>query len=296
MGKKDRLKNGLDALFEDNFHEIDENNSNDVGSIKMVRISLLEPNKEQPRHEFDAEKLAELSANIAEHGVLQPLLVRPLDNGSYQIVAGERRWRASRMAGLKEVPVYIKDLTDIQVAQVSIVENIQREDLNPIEEAEAYNRLSSEFKMTHDAIANTVGKSRSQISNSLRLLKLSKPVQKMLIDGKIATGHAKILVAIEDKENQEALAEKISEQNLTVRELEKVILEAQNNNDKKAKSKPKKKKESKQDPFLVEAQIALETLLSRKVSVATEKSGGITMKVDFSDIDDFKSCILKLKT
>lgn len=296
MGKKDRLKNGLDALFEDNFHEIDENNSNDVGSIKMVRISLLEPNKEQPRHEFDAEKLAELSANIAEHGVLQPLLVRPLDNGSYQIVAGERRWRASRMAGLREVPVYIKDLTDIQVAQVSIVENIQREDLNPIEEAEAYNRLSSEFKMTHDAIANTVGKSRSQISNSLRLLKLSKPVQKMLIDGKIATGHAKILVAIEDKENQEALAEKISEQNLTVRELEKFILETQNNNDKKAKSKPKKKKESKQDPFLVEAQIALETLLSRKVSVATEKSGGITMKVDFSDIDDFKSCISKLKT
>lgn len=296
MGKKDRLKNGLDALFEDNFHETDENNSNDVGSIKMVRISLLEPNKEQPRHEFDAEKLAELSANIAEHGVLQPLLVRPLDNGSYQIVAGERRWRASRMAGLKEVPAYIKDLTDIQVAQVSIVENIQREDLNPIEEAEAYNRLSSEFKMTHDAIANTVGKSRSQISNSLRLLKLSKPVQKMLIDGKIATGHAKILVAIEDKENQEALAEKISEQNLTVRELEKVILESQNNNDKKAKSKPKKKKESKQDPFLVEAQIALETLLSRKVSVATEKNGGITMKVDFSDIDDFKSCISKLKT
>lgn len=296
MGKKDRLKNGLDALFEDNFHEIDENNSNDVGSIKMVRISLLEPNKEQPRHEFDAEKLAELSANIAEHGVLQPLLVRPLDNGSYQIVAGERRWRASRMAGLKEVPVYIKDLTDIQVAQVSIVENIQREDLNPIEEAEAYNRLSSEFKMTHDAIANTVGKSRSQISNSLRLLKLSKPVQKMLIDGKIATGHAKILVAIENKENQEALAEKISEQNLTVRELEKFILETQNNNDKKTKSKPKKKKESKQDPFLVEAQIALETLLSRKVSVATEKSGGITMKVDFSDIDDFKSCISKLKT
>lgn len=296
MGKKDRLKNGLDALFEDNFHEIDENNSNDVGSIKMVRISLLEPNKEQPRHEFDAEKLAELSANIAEHGVLQPLLVRPLDNGSYQIVAGERRWRASRMAGLKEVPAYIKDLTDIQVAQVSIVENIQREDLNPIEEAEAYNRLSSEFKMTHDAIANTVGKSRSQISNSLRLLKLSKPVQKMLIDGKIATGHAKILVAIEDKENQEALAEKISEQNLTVRELEKFILESQNNNDKKAKSKPKKKKESKQDPFLVEAQIALETLLSRKVSVATEKSGGITMKVDFSDVDDFKSCISKLKT
>lgn len=296
MGKKDRLKNGLDALFEDNFHEIDENNSNDVGSIKMVRISLLEPNKEQPRHEFDAEKLAELSANIAEHGVLQPLLVRPLDNGSYQIVAGERRWRASRMAGLKEVPVYIKDLTDIQVAQVSIVENIQREDLNPIEEAEAYNRLSSEFKMTHDAIANTVGKSRSQISNSLRLLKLSKPVQKMLIDGKIATGHAKILVAIENKENQEALAEKISEQNLTVRELEKFILETQNSNDKKAKSKPKKKKESKQDPFLVEAQIALETLLSRKVSVATEKSGGITMKVDFSDIDDFKSCISKLKT
>ena len=118
----------------------------------------------------------------------------------------------------------------------------------------------------------------------------------MLIDGKIATGHAKILVTIEDKENQEALAEKISEQNLTVRELEKVILESQNNNDKKAKSKPKKKKESKQDPFLVEAQIALETLLSRKVSVATEKNGGITMKVDFSDIDDFKSCISKLKT
>ena len=150
--------------------------------------------------------------------------------------------------------------------------------------------------MTHDAIANTVGKSRSQISNSLRLLKLSNHVQKMLIDGNISTGHAKILVAIEDKENQKVLAEKISEQNLTVRELEKFISETQNDNGKKSKTKSEKKKEPKQDPFLVEAQIALETLLSRKVSVVAEKNGGITMKVDFSDIDDFKSCISKLKT
>lgn len=294
MGKKDRLKNGLDALFEDNFHEKQEA-SNDQNSIRMVRVSLLEPNKDQPRREFDDEKLAELSANIAEHGVLQPILVRPLENGSYQIVAGERRWRASRMAGLKEVPVYIKELTDIQVAQVSLVENIQREDLNPIEEAEAYSRLSTDFKMTHDEISKTVGKSRSQISNSMRLLKLSDKVQKYLIDGKITTGHAKILAAVESENDQENLAKTIFDNNLTVRDLENFINESESNDSTKNNKKAKKKKIQKTDPFLVEAQLALETLLSRKVSVLNEKNGEVTLKVTFSDSDDFKNCLAKLK-
>lgn len=293
MGKKDRLKNGLDALFEDNFHEKEEKSDEQSESIKMVRVSLLEPNKDQPRREFDAEKLEELSKNIAEHGVLQPILVRPMENGSYQIVAGERRWRASRLAGLKEVPVYIKELSNIQVAQVSLVENIQREDLNPIEEAEAYSRLASEFKMTHDEISKTVGKSRSQISNSLRLLKLAPKVQKMLIDGSLATGHGKVLAAVDSMETQENLAKTIVENNFSVRELEQFISETQkSSNDKKPK--PKKKKALKTDTVLIQAQLALEEFLSRKVSVIGEKNGEVTLKVTFSDSDDFFNCMGKL--
>lgn len=295
MGKKERIKNGLDALFEDNFHESYENPSGkEKGSVKMVRVSLIEPNKNQPRREFDQAKLLELASNIAQHGVLQPILVRPMNNGGYQIVAGERRWRASRIAELKEVPVYIKDLTDFQVAQVALVENLQRENLNPVEEAEAYNRLCDEYKMTHEDIARTVGKSRSQISNSLRLLKLSGEVKEMLKNGEISSGHAKVIASIEDKEKQTFFAKTAVEKAMSVRVFEKFVAD----ND-KAKTKKKKinseKRIDRTDTYLTEVKIALEKEYGRKTVINKGKNGEIIMQVTFSDMDDFKTEISKIK-
>lgn len=295
MGKKERMKNGLDALFEDNFHESYENSDGkEKDSVKMVRVSLIEPNKNQPRREFDQAKLLELASNIAQHGVLQPILVRPMNNGGYQIVAGERRWRASRIAELKEVPVYIKDLTDFQVAQVALVENLQRENLNPVEEAEAYSRLCDEYKMTHEDIARTVGKSRSQISNSLRLLKLSGEVKEMLKNGEISSGHAKIIASIEDKDKQTFFAKTAIEKAMSVRAFEKFVADNDTAKTKKKKNNPEKKTD-RTDTYLTEVKIALEKEYGRKTVINKGKNGEIIMQVTFSDMDDFKNEISKIK-
>lgn len=295
MGKKERMKNGLDALFEDNFHESYENSDGkEKDSVKMVRVSLIEPNKNQPRREFDQAKLLELASNIAQHGVLQPILVRPMNNGGYQIVAGERRWRASRIAELKEVPVYIKDLTDFQVAQVALVENLQRENLNPVEEAEAYSRLCDEYKMTHEDIARTVGKSRSQISNSLRLLKLSGEVKEMLKNGKISSGHAKIIASIEDKDKQTFFAKTAVEKAMSVRAFEKFVADNDTAKTKKKKNNSEKRTD-RTDTYLTEVKIALEKEYGRKTVINKGKNGEIIMQVTFSDMDDFKNEISKIK-
>lgn len=295
MGKKERMKNGLDALFEDNFHESYENfDGKEKDSVKMVRVSLIEPNKNQPRREFDQAKLLELASNIAQHGVLQPILVRPMNNGGYQIVAGERRWRASRIAELKEVPVYIKDLTDFQVAQVALVENLQRENLNPVEEAEAYSRLCDEYKMTHEDIARTVGKSRSQISNSLRLLKLSGEVKEMLKNGEISSGHAKIIASIEDKDKQTFFAKTAVEKAMSVRAFEKFVADNDTAKTKKKKNNSEKRTD-RTDTYLTEVKIALEKEYGRKTVINKGKNGEIIMQVTFSDMDDFKNEISKIK-
>lgn len=292
MAKKDRMKYGLDVLFEDNFHEIDADLQKKTDSVKMVRVSLLEPNKNQPRREFDQAKLLELASNIAQHGVLQPILVRPLENGSYQIVAGERRWRASRLAELKEVPVYIKELSDFQVAQAALVENLQRENLNPVEEAEAYNSLCEEFSMTHEDIARTVGKSRSQISNSLRFLKLSDDVKELLKAGSISSGHAKIIASVEDKDKQSFLAKSAVEKEMTVRAFEKFV--AGNSAEKPEKSKKTKEKTKTEDPYLLELKLALEKEYGRKTVITKGKKGEITMQITFSDMNDLKSAMAKI--
>lgn len=295
MGKKERMKNGLDALFEDNFHESYENSDGkEKDSVKMVRVSLIEPNKNQPRREFDQAKLLELASNIAQHGVLQPILVRLMNNGGYQIVAGERRWRASRIAELKEVPVYIKDLTDFQVAQVALVENLQRENLNPVEEAEAYSRLCDEYKMTHEDIARTVGKSRSQISNSLRLLKLSGEVKEMLKNGEISSGHAKIIASIEDKDKQTFFAKTAVEKAMSVRAFEKFVADNDTAKTKKKKNNSEKRTD-RTDTYLTEVKIALEKEYGRKTVINKGKNGEIIMQVTFSDMDDFKNEISKIK-
>ena len=189
-----------------------------------VRISQVEPNKEQPRKYFDEDALIELSESIKQYGVLQPLLVQKKDN-YYEIIAGERRWRAAKLAGVKEVPVVIKDYSDQEVMEIALIENIQREDLNPIEEAQAYQRLIKDYRLKQDEVAEKVSKSRAAITNSLRLLKLDKRVQEMVMEGKVSNGHARTIISIEDGDKQYAIAQKIFDEKLSVREVEKLMRE-----------------------------------------------------------------------
>ena len=250
MAKKSKMDRGLDSLFFDN--SIDEIARSDSESVKnddgengisTVRISLIEPDKNQPRSEFDEDALNELAENIRQHGVLQPILVRPLDNGGYKIVAGERRWRAARLAGLDEIPVYIKELTDLEAAEISLIENIQRENLNPIEEAIAYKRLLNEFNLKQDEVAERVSKSRTAVTNSMRLLKLCDKVQQMVIDDMISTGHARALLGITDEEKQYTLAQKIFDEKISVRDTEKLVKKMQKQKNAPAKEvNPEKKK------------------------------------------------------
>ena len=202
MAKKSALGKGLGALML-------ENTTEDMVATNTLPISEITPNKDQPRKTFDEAALDELAESIKQHGVLQPLLVRPLPNGGYQLVAGERRWRASRRAGLREVPVVVKELTDTETMEIAIIENLQREDLNPIEEAQAYKRLLTEFNLKQDEVAERVSKSRTAVTNSMRLLKLCDDVQKMVIDNMISTGHARALISIEDEKQQYEIAKKI---------------------------------------------------------------------------------------
>ena len=192
-----------------------------------VKISQVGPNKDQPRKQFDEDALMELSDSIKQFGIIQPLVVQE-KNGFYEIIAGERRWRAAKMAGLKEVPVIIKNYTDLEIVEISLIENIQRENLNPIEEALAYKRLLEEFHLKQDEVAERVSKSRTAVTNSMRLLKLTKEVQQMLIDDMLSTGHARALLAIEDPEKQYSLAQKIFDEKLSVRETEKLVKKIQN--------------------------------------------------------------------
>ncbi|MCD8095645.1 MAG: ParB/RepB/Spo0J family partition protein [Ruminococcus sp.] len=212
MAKKERLKNGLDMLFEDHEQEslAEENQA-------TLRISLIEPDKNQPRVSFDEESLKELADNISLHGVLQPILVRPIDGG-YKIVAGERRWRAARLAGLEEIPVVIKELDDLQAAQISLVENLQREDLDPIEEASAYRRLMDDYGMTQEQVAKSVGKSRSAIANSVRLLNLPDHIKKALSEKKITVGHARAMCGVSGDRLREMFT--LAMEGSSVREIE----------------------------------------------------------------------------
>ena len=189
-----------------------------------VRISQVEPNKEQPRKYFDEDALIELSESIKQYGVLQPLLVQKKDD-YYEIIAGERRWRAAKLAGVKEIPVVIKDYSDQEVMEIALIENIQREDLNPIEEAQAYQRLIKDYRLKQDEVAEKVSKSRAAITNSLRLLKLDKRVQEMVMEGKLSNGHARTIISIEDGDKQYAIAQKIFDEKLSVREVEKLMRE-----------------------------------------------------------------------
>lgn len=273
--KKSGLGRGLSSLLADNSLE-------ETSGAQSVMLSLMdiEPNKDQARKIFDEAALSELADSIAQHGVLQPLLVRPMIGGGYQLVAGERRWRASRIAGLTQVPVVIKELSDTEAAVISLIENLQREDLNPVEEALGYASLIKDFNLTQEEAAEKVGKSRPAVANALRLLKLPEAVLDMVRENKLSAGHAKVLVALDDEKLIISTAEFIIEKKLSVRETEKLV-----------KSLTAEKKEPKKAPsrhtFFDEVELSLNNSLGRKAKVITKngKESG-TLEIAFYDKDD----------
>ncbi len=284
--KKRGLGRGIDFLLQDNSPE-----DSDGSSSVMLKISDIEPNKNQARKNFDDEALSELADSISKHGVLQPLLVRPLAGGGYQLIAGERRWRASRLAGLAQVPVIIKPLSDEEAAVISLIENLQREDLDPVEEAKGYHSLITEYGLTQEQAAERVGKSRPAVANSLRILKLPDEVLSLISSGELSAGHAKALAGIEDRRALIQLAKTAAEKGLSVRETEKLA---------KALSKtktPQKSKQARRDSFFDEVELSLNNSLGRKAKVVTtgKKENG-TLEIDFYDKDDLARIVRALSS
>lgn len=283
--KKGGLGRGLDALFADNSIE-------EIASTSAVKLKIMdiEPNRDQPRKIFDEDALAELADSIAKHGVIQPLLVRPMPDGSYQLVAGERRWRASRMAGLTEVPVVIKELSDDEAMALALIENLQREDLNAIEEAQGIKALMDTLSLTQDEAAERVGKSRPAVANALRLLKLPNSVIALVSDGKLSPGHARALLGFKDEQDIIETADLIIEKGLTVRDVEKLV--KKRNKESKAE-KPAARRASYYD----EVELALTDFLGRKVKVGTKpgKESGV-LEIDFFDKDDLTRLADALKS
>ena len=246
----------------------------------IVDINKVEPNREQPRKNFDEDALLELAESIKQFGLLQPILVQDRKT-YYEIIAGERRWRASKIAGLKEVPVIIRNYTEQEIVEISLIENIQREDLNPIEEAQAYKRLMTEFNLKQDEIAERVSKSRTAVTNSMRLLKLCDEVQQMIINDMISTGHARAIISIENPEEQYALAQKIFDEKMSVRDVEKYIKNM--NKPVKEKKKPNKSLEV----IYQEKEEVLKQTLSTKVTVNGKGDGTGKIEIEFFSHDDF---------
>lgn len=280
MAKKGGLGKGLDAIFHDNAR------ADDGGAVEL-NINELEPNRGQPRKEFSEEAMRELADSIAQHGVLQPLLVRPLLSGGYQIVAGERRWRASRMAGLTTVPALIRELTDSEVMQIALIENLQREDLKPLEEAQGYQALMEEFGFTQDEISKSVGKSRPAVTNALRLLNLPEAVRGMLARGDLSAGHARTLLSFKDEAAMLTAAKRVVAEGLSVRELEKMAKKAN-------AEKPEAVRSTRRIRYYDEAELALRDTLNRVVHVGGTKKKGV-LSIEFYGEDDLKNLLDELK-
>ena len=277
--RKGGLGKGLDAIFMDNETE-------DGNSTVKLKISDIEPNRQQPRKEFNEEALTELADSISKHGILQPLLVRPLPDGGYQLVAGERRWRACRMAGVSEVPVVIKELTNSQVMELALIENLQREDLSIVEEAEGYKMLMDDYNFTQDEISKSVGKSRPSITNALRILKLPKEILSLLKENKITAGHARALLSFDNEEDMRKIAEAIVTNGLSVREVEK-ISKIKNN-------KKEKRNDKRRDSFFDEVEISLHEYLGRKVKVSSSAKNKGSITIEFYNKEDLAEIVKKL--
>ena len=299
--KRNGLGKGLDSLIpnktektvktEKKPEQKNEESQNSSGEI-LVKINQVEPNREQPRKEFDEDSLMELADSIKQFGILQPLLVQKRKD-YYEIIAGERRWRAAKIAGIKEVPIIIRDYTDQEIVEISLIENIQRENLNPIEEAMAYKRLLEEFHLKQDEVAERVSKSRTAVTNSMRLLKLSPRVQQMIVDDMISTGHARALLAIDDEEQQYQLANRIFDEKLSVRETEKLV---------KALKNPKKevKKEKPEHTFVYDnIEEQMKNIIGTKVSVNPKANGKGKIEIEYyseEELERIYDLIMTIRT
>ena len=303
-GKKSGLGRGLDALFpektvqskpktvktvkEEKKVAVDTKKSSQQETSngeRMMKISMIEPNREQPRKKFDEDALQELSESIKQYGILQPLLVSDKKD-YYEIVAGERRWRAAKMAGLKEVPVVVKEFTDQEIVEISLIENIQREDLNPIEEAMAYKRLMEEFHLKQDEIADRVAKSRTAVTNSMRLLKLSSKVQEMVIADMISAGHARALLGISDEALQETTAMKVFDEKLSVRETEKLV-----KNLVSPAKKVKTERNTAEDAIYESLEEKMKGIMGTKVSIQRKKNNKGKIEIEYYSRDELERII-----
>lgn len=290
--KKKGLGKGLDSLIPDNkplkSAGTADKKSSEASSSKelksgeqMMNINQVEPNREQPRKKFEEDALLELADSIKQFGVIQPLLVRK-QKDYYEIIAGERRWRAAKMAGVKEVPVIIKDYTEQEILEIGLIENIQRENLNPIEEAAAYKKLLEEFHLKQDEVAERVSKSRTAVTNSMRLLKLSEKVQQMIVDDMISTGHARALLAIDDQEQQYELATKIFDEKLSVRETEKLVKQIKN-------PKPPKEKKVVENAFLYnDLANKMKDVMGTKVNISSKGNGKGKIEIEYYSDDELE--------
>lgn len=286
MAKKGGLGMGLDAIF-------DDNTLDDKESIRHVRLTDIEPNKNQPRKKFDEAEIQKLAESISEHGLIQPIIVRPIADERYQIVAGERRWRACKIAGISEIPIIVRELSDEDTAKIALIENIQRADLNPIEEAAAYKQLIDNYNITQEALAKMVGKSRSVIANSVRLLNLPEQVQDMLKNDEITVGHAKALAGIDDEDYMIEVAEKAANGLLTVRNIERLAAEYQTRNDEDVPDIDELDRKVRN--YYTEVELSLTDRLGRKVKINPGKDGKGSISIDFFDKDDLSGIADLLK-
>lgn len=299
---KKGLGKGLGALFVENTDAKSENDfdilaefTDDISdeeknNIKIIKIRDIEPNKNQPRKKFDKEKLEILSSSIEQHGLVQPILVKPNINGTYTIVAGERRWRAAKLAKLKEVPCIIRELSETEVMEIALIENLQREDLNPIEEAEGYKRLMDNCDMTQDDVAKRIGKSRSAVANSLRLNNLSSSVKQLVIDGKLSQGHARTLLGISDSEKQLETANIIIEKGLNVRQVENMVAGL---NEKK-QNKKNNTVSGMMKKYFAEVENDLGSKLGTKVKISEGINKG-KIEIEYYSKDDLERILFELK-
>lgn len=278
MARKTGLGSKFDSIFDDGAGLLD---SPESGGTVTLKINDIEPNKEQPRKEFDPEQLNMLAGSITKHGMIQPLTVRE-KNGAYQIVAGERRWRAAKIAGLSEVPVRIMELTDSETAQIALIENLQREDLNPIEEANGYKVLSEKYGLKQEEIALSVGKARSSITNTMRLLELPEEVKELTRQGKLSQGHCKALLSLQNEVKQLELAHKTASEQLSVRQLESLC--------KAASASPKKTLPKQVPAFFTEAEISLKNLTGQPVKI-TPKKNKITLEISCKNEDELRDLL-----
>lgn len=294
------LGKGLDALIQDKKVTkpaktedkalSEEKQASGSGEL-MVKINMVEPNRDQPRKNFEEDALLELADSIKQMGVLQPLLVRKRKD-YYEIIAGERRWRAAKMAGLKEVPVIIKDYTEQEIVEIALIENIQRENLNPIEEAMAYKRLMEEFHLKQDTIAERVSKSRTAVTNSMRLLKLDNRVQQMLIDEMLSTGHARALLAVEEKEAQYAAAVKVFDEKLSVRETEKLVKELLN----PVSKKEEKTQDSAQDLIYQKLEEKIKGIIGSKVAIHRKNKDKGRIEIEYYSQEELERIVELLES